>query len=238
MRILILDRFDVTKEPHIDEPNFFHTGEGNKFSLADSMLHSSKLLRYADAVIYINFDKFNLRNFTYKVVYCYCDSENLNIHLSNIFERYAYLYDISLVTGKKLVPFDFKVYVGKELAKLDENYSLVGSWRHNIRYTIHQKINSILNYNLYFIIMETWEKFWMVVLGVTMGSLVIVFLTLSLSNKRTIRYELGNNHQIEKVIDNATDESVLDVTNMPPERIIKLIDSLNATLIKYPDTRK
>lgn len=232
MQILILDRFDVIKPPECKK----HVEELSKY-----MLHSSKHLHESDAVVYLSFDLYNKRNFNYNVVYCAYHIDELCEHLSNIFERYAYLYDLSLSTGINYVPFDLKIYVGSELVKNNTpnfNYSLTGTWRHHARYYWNKKLSKFLNYKFYFIIMDTWEKFWMGVLGCVIGAFLVMVLSLTLSNKKTIRYELGNNHNIEKIIDNAADESVMDITNMPPERVLHLIDSLNATLLKYPDNRK
>lgn len=242
MRLLILDQFDVTRE--LD----------SKMSLLDltkSMVHSSKYLNHSDLVIYISFNKNNARNFFHNIVlnkyHSYYAVDQLSLKLLDIFERYAYLYDLSLSTNTNCVTFDFKLYVIQELNKISnfediegyrDTFYIITDWRYQVRLFCEKNFHSFINYKFYFTIMEAWDKFWMVVLGAAIGCTLYIFVSLSISEKRTIRYELGSNNKIEKIVDNASDESVMDITNMRPEQIIKILDSLNASLRKYPDSHK
>jgi|WetSurMetagenome_2_1015567.scaffolds.fasta_scaffold1239597_2 hypothetical protein len=87
--------------------------------------------------------------------------------------------------------------------------------------------------------MDTWDKFWMVVLASVIGSALYVLVNLCVSEKRTLRYEMGGGDgfggiSIVKVIDNAPDESIRLSNGVSYPQAVQLLDSLNSNLKRYP----
>lgn len=246
MRILILDRFDLNAEPHYNI---------DKQSLEKLMICSGYLVYKANVILYISFNKSDPKNIfitqmchgydysdfmftTHNDEYVINTMKTLQNDLNIISSRYLYLSELSSQHKEIFVTLDHKKFVADELRKItNREYYLIKNLRFKIRDGINQKIYSFLNHKLYFIIMDAWEKFWMVVLGCIISCVLYVGVNFCLSEKRTIRYELGQNHKIEKIIENSADEGVLDVTNWESEKIIMVLDSLNASLVKYPDSR-
>lgn len=246
MRILLLDRFDLQREPYynIDKP-----------SLKKLMICDGNLIYKANVVLYVSFNKTDPKNiFVSQICHEYDYSsfmlwshsdehivnsmKELQNDLTSICSRYLYLSELSSQHKEIFVTLDHKKFIADELRKItNREYYLIKNLRFKIRDSINQKLYSVLNYKLYFIIMDAWEKFWMIVFGCVIACALYVGVTFCLSEKRTIRYELGQNHKIEKIIENAADEGVLDVTNWESEKIITVLDSLNASLVKYPDPR-
>lgn len=87
--------------------------------------------------------------------------------------------------------------------------------------------------------MDTSDKFWYT-LGIMAAVLCFVILTCCyFFTARTVRYEMTGDQQngvlgIQRIVDNGPDNSFALPRNMTPVEIAQLVDSLNASLKKYP----
>lgn len=87
---------------------------------------------------------------------------------------------------------------------------------------------------------DAWDKFWMIVLAAVIGCGLYVLVNLCISEKKTLRYEMGANNgygggiTITRIIDNAQDESFTLNTGVSYPQAVQLLDSLNSSLRRYP----
>lgn len=229
MRIFIIDRFDIVKEPP-----YIISNNNEKQIFAQYLYKYGKIK--CSVIVLLTFSKNSQKHIFYRVFGVHGDKFRLMDDLTKICENYAYLYEIE----SNSVSLDAKVYVTQALEKLngvnDREYSIVTTPFYGLREKITNRISSKY-YKLYYTIMEAWEKFWMAVLGVAFACLIFIFLRWIISDEVTIRYELGTDDKIEKIVANGPDESVMKTTNMSPEKILAILDSLNQTIKKYPDPR-
>jgi hypothetical protein len=88
--------------------------------------------------------------------------------------------------------------------------------------------------------LSTWEKFWMVILGIFCFWLIFAMVWFLFAEKPVVRYELSGyagQLQIRVDIENCAD-SFIPLIGVDYEYAITIIDSLNSGLVKHPRKEK